>query len=279
MIDGVGNVAETGIVLIIASLITPVPTCLLTTMPVDGPLSVAREGGISVKNAKILIVEDEAPLREMISYAMSTAGFVPVMSEDVDHAYGFIDNDLPDLILLDWMLPGLSGVEFVKRLRRDEYTREVPIVMLTARSDEADKLAGFEAGVDDYVIKPFSPRELIARIKAVLRRSSATESLENLTVGDLTLEPDSHRVSVNGTPLKLGPTEFALLKFFLEHPDRVYNRGQLLDRVWGRSTSVEERTVDVHILRLRKALKPFSIEHYVQTVRSAGYRFSQADNQ
>ncbi|MGV6818291.1 MAG: phosphate regulon transcriptional regulator PhoB [Thiotrichales bacterium] len=231
-----------------------------------------------MKNARILIVEDEAPLREMISYAMSTAGFVPVMSEDVDQAYGFIDSELPDLILLDWMLPGLSGVEFAKRLRRDEYTREVPIVMLTARSDEADKLAGFEAGVDDYVVKPFSPRELIARIKAVLRRTSTSESAESLSFGGLTLEPDSHRVSVNGTPLKLGPTEFALLRFFLEHPDRVYNRGQLLDRVWGRSTSVEERTVDVHILRLRKALKPFFIDHYVQTVRSAGYRFSLADN-
>lgn len=231
-----------------------------------------------MKNARILIVEDEAPLREMISYAMSTAGFVPVMSEDVDQAYGLIDSELPDLVLLDWMLPGLSGVEFAKRLRRDEYTREVPIVMLTARSDEADKLAGFEAGVDDYVVKPFSPRELIARIKAVLRRTSTTESAESLSFGGLTLEPDSHRVSVNGTPLKLGPTEFALLRFFLEHPDRVYNRGQLLDRVWGRSTSVEERTVDVHILRLRKALKPFSIDHYVQTVRSAGYRFSLADH-
>lgn len=231
-----------------------------------------------MKNARILIVEDEAPLREMISYAMSTAGFVPVMSEDVDQAYGLIDSELPDLVLLDWMLPGLSGVEFAKRLRRDEYTREVPIVMLTARSDEADKLAGFEAGVDDYVVKPFSPRELIARIKAVLRRTSTPESAESLSFGGLTLEPDSHRVSVNGTPLKLGPTEFALLRFFLEHPDRVYNRGQLLDRVWGRSTSVEERTVDVHILRLRKALKPFSIDHYVQTVRSAGYRFSLADH-
>lgn len=231
-----------------------------------------------MKNAKILIVEDEAPLREMISYAMSTAGFVPLMAEDVDQAYTLIDNELPDLILLDWMLPGLAGVEFVKRLRRDEYTREVPVVMLTARSDEADKLAGFEAGVDDYVVKPFSPRELIARIKAVLRRTSVGENIEKLSVGGLILEPDSHRVSVNGTPLKLGPTEFALLKFFLEHPDRVYNRGQLLDRVWGRSTSVEERTVDVHILRLRKALKPFSIEHYVQTVRSAGYRFSLSEN-
>ncbi len=230
-----------------------------------------------MKNARILLVEDEAPLREMVSYALSTAGFVPQLAENVDAAYKLIDAQLPQLILLDWMLPGLTGIEFAQRLRRDEYTRDLPIIMLTARSDEADKLSGFEAGVDDYISKPFSPRELIARCKAVLRRTGAGEGSETLSVGGLCLEPESHRVSVNGTPLKLGPTEFALLKFFLQHSDRVYSRSQLLDRVWGRSTSVEERTVDVHILRLRKALKPYALDHYVETVRSAGYRFSMPD--
>ncbi|MGF1545796.1 MAG: phosphate regulon transcriptional regulator PhoB [Thiotrichales bacterium] len=227
-----------------------------------------------MKDTLILIVEDEPSVREMIAFAMNTAGFQVVTAETAEAALTEIDNRLPDLVLLDWMLPGMGGLEFARRLRRDDYAREVPIIMLTARGEESDRLSGFEAGVDDYIAKPFSPRELVARIKAVLRRFQPLAGAEQLTRGRLTLLPESHRVLVDSETIKLGPTEYALLKYFMEHADRVYNRGQLLDSVWGRSTCVEERTVDVHILRLRKALKPFELEDYIQTVRGAGYRFS-----
>ncbi len=229
----------------------------------------------TVMNAKtVLIVEDEPAIREMVSFALARAGFEVDEAVDGGEAQERIASRLPDMILLDWMLPGTSGIDLARRLKRDEYTRDVPIIMLTARGEEDDRVGGLEAGVDDYVTKPFSPRELVARIKAVMRRTVPENEDKPLEVDGLTLDPASHRASVDGNALEMGPTEFRLLQFFMTHPERVYSRSQLLDRVWGRNTYVEERTVDVHILRLRKALSPSGYDRYVQTVRGAGYRFS-----
>ncbi len=229
----------------------------------------------TVMNAKtVLIVEDEPAIREMVSFALARAGFEVDEAVDGGEAQERIASRLPDMILLDWMLPGTSGIDLARRLKRDEYTRDVPIIMLTARGEEDDRVGGLEAGVDDYVTKPFSPRELVARIKAVMRRTVPENEDKPLEVDGLTLDPGSHRASVDGNALEMGPTEFRLLQFFMTHPERVYSRSQLLDRVWGRNTYVEERTVDVHILRLRKALGPSGYDRYVQTVRGAGYRFS-----
>ncbi|WP_422126437.1 phosphate regulon transcriptional regulator PhoB [Thioalkalivibrio sulfidiphilus] len=226
-------------------------------------------------NAKtVLIVEDEPAIREMVSFALARAGFEVDEAVDGGEAQERIASRLPDMILLDWVLPGTSGIDLARRLKRDEYTRDVPIIMLTARGEEDDRVGGLEAGVDDYVTKPFSPRELVARIKAVMRRTVPENEDKPLEVDGLTLDPGSHRASVDGNALEMGPTEFRLLQFFMTHPERVYSRSQLLDRVWGRNTYVEERTVDVHILRLRKALGPSGYDRYVQTVRGAGYRFS-----
>ncbi|MFN2349877.1 MAG: phosphate regulon transcriptional regulator PhoB [Thioalkalivibrio sp.] len=222
----------------------------------------------------VLIVEDEPAIREMVSFALARAGFQVDEAVDGIQAQERMASRLPDMILLDWMLPGVSGIELARRFKRDEYTREVPIIMLTARGEEDDRVGGLDAGVDDYVTKPFSPRELVARIKAVMRRSVPENEDEPLQVDGLSLDPGSHRVSVDGAALEMGPTEFRLLHFFMTHPERVYSRSQLLDRVWGRNTYVEERTVDVHILRLRKALNPSCYDRFVQTVRGAGYRFS-----
>ncbi|ACL73550.1 response regulator receiver protein [Thioalkalivibrio sulfidiphilus HL-EbGr7] len=211
----------------------------------------------TVMNAKtVLIVEDEPAIREMVSFALARAGFEVDEAVDGGEAQERIASRLPDMILLDWMLPGTSGIDLARRLKRDEYTRDVPIIMLTARGEEDDRVGGLEAGVDDYVTKPFSPRELVARIKAVMRRTVPENEDKPLEVDGLTLDPGSHRASVDGNALEMGPTEFRLLQFFMTHPERVYSRSQLLDRVWGRNTYVEERTVDVHILRLRKALGP-----------------------
>lgn len=229
----------------------------------------------TVMNAKtVLIVEDEPAIREMVSFALARAGFEVDEAVDGGEAQERIASRLPDMILLDWVLPGTSGIDLARRLKRDEYTRDVPIIMLTARGEEDDRVGGLEAGVDDYVTKPFSPRELVARIKAVMRRTVPENEDKPLEVDGLTLDPGSHRASVDGNALEMGPTEFRLLQFFMTHPERVYSRSQLLDRVWGRNTYVEERTVDVHILRLRKALGPSGYDRYVQTVRGAGYRFS-----
>ncbi|WP_455385583.1 phosphate regulon transcriptional regulator PhoB [Acidihalobacter prosperus] len=222
----------------------------------------------------ILLVEDEPAIREMVSFALGRAGLQVREAEDVTEAQSLLADKLPDLVLLDWMLPGVTGIDFARRLKREEYTRELPIIMLTARSDEDDKVGGLEAGVDDYVIKPFSPRELVARIRAVLRRARPEPADEPLSVDELQLDPSSHRVLARGSQLEMGPTEFRLLQFFMSHPERVYSREQLLDRVWGRNAYVEERTVDVHILRLRKVLGPYGYDRMVQTVRGAGYRFS-----
>jgi two-component system, OmpR family, phosphate regulon response regulator PhoB len=223
----------------------------------------------------VLIVEDEPAIREMVSFALARAGFEVDEAVDGKEAQERLAGRLPDMILLDWMLPGISGLELARRFKRDEYTRDVPIIMLTARGEEDDRVSGLESGVDDYVTKPFSPRELVARIKAVMRRASPDEADKPIRLEGLCLDPGSHRVTVDDRPLNLGPTEYRLLHFFMTHPERVYSRSQLLDQVWGRNAYVEERTVDVHILRLRKALGPAGYDRYVQTVRGAGYRFSE----
>jgi len=222
----------------------------------------------------ILIVEDEKPIREMVAFALGRAGYDLVEAGDVSEAYEQMSHKLPDLILLDWMLPGASGIELARRMKRDELTRDIPIVMLTARGEEEDKVSGLEAGADDYVTKPFSPRELIARIKAVLRRVSPADENARVEVNGLVLDSESHRVMAGSEPIDMGPTEFRLLEFFMTHPERVYSRAQLLDRIWGRNAYVEERTVDVHILRLRKALAVQGYDAMIQTVRGVGYRFS-----
>lgn len=222
----------------------------------------------------ILVVEDDVAIRDMVCGALSKAGFDILEADDAESALNIVGDCLPDLVLLDWMLPGQNGMEFARRLKREEDTREVPIVMLTAKGEEHDKLMGFAAGVDDYMTKPFSPRELIARVNAVLRRMSVHGGPTSLRTGVLTLDPASHRIWAQGKEIKLGPKEFKLLHFFMTHPERAFNRVQLLDRVWGRNVYVEDRTVDVHIRRLRKALQPAGADHYIQTVHGTGYRFS-----
>jgi two-component system phosphate regulon response regulator PhoB len=222
---------------------------------------------------RVLIVDDEAPIREMIAVALEMAGYECLEAENANAAHGLIVDDKPDMVLLDWMMPGASGIEFARRLRKDETTADIPIIMLTAKGDEDNKIKGLEAGVDDYITKPFSPRELVARLKAVLRRTTPKGIEEPVTVDELTLDPISHRVTSDQQPVELGPTEFRLLQFFMTHQDRAYSRSQLLDMVWGGNVYVEERTVDVHIRRLRKALGDRH-DYLVQTVRGTGYRFS-----
>jgi two-component system phosphate regulon response regulator PhoB len=223
---------------------------------------------------RILIVEDEASIRDMVAFALRKADMDPVHAADARAAQLAIAEKVPDLILLDWMLPGLSGLDLARRLRKEQLSREIPIIMLTARGEEMDRVSGLEAGVDDYVVKPFSSRELIARIRAVLRRSQGEDGEGVIEAGALRLDGPAHRVHAGTQPVPIGPTEYRLLHFFMTHPDRVYSRTQLLDHVWGSSVYVEERTVDVHIRRLRKTLEPFGLDAMVQTVRSAGYRFS-----
>ncbi len=223
---------------------------------------------------QILVVEDEAPIREMITFVLEQNGFNVIEAVDIEQAISKVVEPYPDLILLDWMLPGGTGVKLAKTLKKSEYTRNIPIIMLTARADEDDKVKGFEAGVDDYVTKPFSPKELIARIKAVMRRVSPTSLEEDIEFHGLKLDPVSHRVAINDQAIDLGPTEFRLLHFFMTHTERVYSREQLLDNVWGTNVYVEDRTVDVHIRRLRKAISGAGHDEFVQTVRGSGYRFS-----
>ena len=225
--------------------------------------------------ANILLVEDEPAIQELLAFSITQCGFRTIQALDAASAWNHIHRELPDLILLDWMLPGSSGVELARRLRADPRTRNVPIIMLTARGDEKDKVMGLEAGADDYITKPFSPRELVARIRAVLRRRAPEMSEEALELGGLELSPATHRVNARGTTIDLGPTEFRLLHFFMTHTERVYNRSQLLDQVWGDHVFVEERTVDVHIRRLRQALEPSGLDSLIQTVRGSGYRFSR----
>ena len=223
---------------------------------------------------QVLIVEDERPIREMIAFGLRRAGFEVRAAEDCRVARALLADKRPDLLLVDWMLPDMSGLELTRQLKRDEATRELPIILLTARADEADKINGLEGGADDYITKPFSPRELVARIKAVLRRAAPTAAGEVLQLGGLMLESASHRVTANGHAVTLGPTEYRMLAFFMARPERVYTREMLLDRIWGGNVYVEERTIDVHIRRLRKALEEFGMDRFVQTVRGSGYRFS-----
>jgi two-component system phosphate regulon response regulator PhoB len=222
----------------------------------------------------IMVVEDEPSILELLRINLVDAGYDVHEAADAESAQRMLKESLPDLVLLDWMLPGLSGLAFAKQLRGDARTRELPVIMVTARTDEADKVAGLEAWVDDYVTKPFSPRELKARVKAVLRRRAPEAAQEALEVGPMRLDPVTHRATVAGNALDLGPTEFRLLRFFLARPERVHTRAQLLDQVWGDQVYIEERTVDVHIRRLRLALEPHGCDAMIETVRGTGYRLA-----
>lgn len=223
--------------------------------------------------SKILIVEDEAAIREMIVFHLSRAGYETLEAADCRIARELLVDERPDLVLVDWMLPDMSGLELTRMLKRDKEHDDLAVIMLTAKADEYDKVAGLEGGADDYITKPFSPRELVARIQAVLRRVQSGDR-DAVSSGVLEIDTAGHRVCANGNEIRLGPTEYRLLKFLLTHPDRVYSRTQLLDRVWGANVYVEERTVDVHVRRLRKALTAQGADAYIQTVRGAGYRFS-----
>jgi two-component system phosphate regulon response regulator PhoB len=223
---------------------------------------------------QILVVEDERPIREMIAFGLRRAGFEVREAADARSGRAEVANKRPDLLLVDWMLPDTSGLEFTRALKRDQETRELPVIMLTARAEEGDKVAGLEGGADDYITKPFSPRELLARINAVLRRSGPAEGAERVDIEGLVLDQSSQRVTSGDKTVALGPTEYRMLAFFMTHPERVYTREQLLDRVWGGNVYVEERTIDVHIRRLRKALEEFGYDRLIQTVRGSGYRFS-----
>ena len=223
---------------------------------------------------KILVIEDEAPIREMLAFVLEQNGYEALEAKSYEDAQKYLVEPYPVLVLLDWMLPGMSGIQIAKNFKQSEVTKNIPIIMLTARGEEEDKIRGLEVGADDYMTKPFSPKELMARIKAVLRRVAPTAIEEAVEANGLILDPVSHRVTINNEKVDLGPTEFKLLHFFMTHPDRVYSREQLLDHVWGTNVYVEDRTVDVQIRRLRKAMG--EMNHMIQTVRGSGYRFSQA---
>jgi len=223
----------------------------------------------------ILVVEDEDAIREMLVMVLEQASLNVIAVASAEEAqHSLADNTRPDLVLLDWMLPGISGVELARRLKKDDLYKDLPIILLTARGEEEDKVRGLEIGADDYMTKPFSPKELVARIKAVLRRSGKTIEEEILKVGDISLDVNKHRITIDNKVVIVSPTEFKLMHFFMTHQDNVYSRTQLLDQVWGRSAYIEERTVDVHIRRLRKILKDFNKDDLIQTVRGFGYRFS-----
>ncbi|MEL0048367.1 MAG: phosphate regulon transcriptional regulator PhoB [Gammaproteobacteria bacterium] len=225
---------------------------------------------------KILVVEDEPEIRELLKFSLERADYDVIEAESGEAAISLLSDKKPDVAVVDWMLPGMSGVALAKRLRKDEFTSEIPLLMLTAKSEETDLLKSFDAGFDDYMSKPFSPKELVARLKALVRRSGLSDD-GVLEAAGIRIDKSSHKVTVDGQTLAIGPTEYRLLEVLLRNPDRVFERDQLLDRVWGRSTYIETRTVDVHILRLRKLLKPFGLDGAVQTVRSVGYRFSSSN--
>ncbi len=227
-------------------------------------------------SARILVVEDEPAIQELLTLTLSEAGHRPLVAGTAAEAYQQTQDVLPDLILLDWMLPGMSGIELARKFRSQTRTQSVPIIMLTAKAQEQDKLTGLDNGADDYIVKPFSTRELNARIKAVLRRRAPQVAGDRVEAGHLVLDPETYRVSSEGTDIHMGPTEFKLLHFFMTHPERVYSRVQLLDHVWGDHVFIEERTVDVHIRRLRAALEEAGHDELVQTVRGVGYRFTKA---
>jgi two-component system phosphate regulon response regulator PhoB len=227
---------------------------------------------------RVLIVEDEAAIREMLGYTLMKEGYLCAEAADIEQAREEVRTARPDIILLDWMLPGMSGLDYARRLRSDPVTQDIPVIMLTAKGEETDKIRALDTGADDYVTKPFSTKELLARIRAVLRRyagEAARGETGIIRVDGLVLDTESYRVTAGGENIEISPTEFKLLFFFCTHPERVYTRTQLLDHVWGQNVYVEERTVDVHIRRLRKTLEPFGFDRFIQTVRSVGYRFSK----
>jgi two-component system, OmpR family, phosphate regulon response regulator PhoB len=230
--------------------------------------------GNTMPKHTVLIVDDEAAIRDMLCIALEAAGFNVLDAENAQQAHATIIDRQPDLVLLDWMMPGTTGLELLRRLKRDDLTARIPVIMLTAKAEEDSKISGLDAGADDFVPKPFSPRELISRVKAVLRRVGREELQEPISIGQLVFDPIGHRVSIADQTITLGPTEYRLLQFFLTHQERVYSRDQILDYVWGGNVYLDERTVDVHIRRLRKAISVAGHENYVQTVRGAGYRFS-----
>ncbi len=236
----------------------------------------AHDGAITddTVQKRVLIVEDEPAIRDMVAFALRKAGMEAIHAADARSAQTAIGDRIPDLIVLDWMLPGTPGIDFARRLRKDDLTRDIPIIMLTARGEETDRVNGLDAGVDDYVVKPFSARELIARIRAVLRRTHGADTEGVIEIAGLRIDSAAHRVFAGDQTVPIGPTEYRLLHFFMTHPERVYTRSQLLDHVWGGGVYVEERTVDVHIRRLRMTLEPHGKDGLVQTVRGAGYRFS-----
>ena len=225
----------------------------------------------------ILVVEDEDAIREMLVMVLDQANFASIAATDAEEAQKLLDDKIPDLILLDWTLPGISGVEWARRLKKESVYKDIPIILLTARGEDEDKIRGLEIGADDYMTKPFSPKELIARIRAVLRRSGKIQGQAQIILGDLTLDTEQHRLTIGNKQLEVSPTEFRLMHFFMTHADKVYTRTQLLDQVWGRNVYIEERTIDVHIRRLRKILEEHGREDLVQTVRGFGYRFSLAE--
>jgi len=225
--------------------------------------------------ANILIVEDESSILELIALNLHQAGFNPIRAISAEYADNIVKETIPDLIVLDWMLPGMNGVEFAKRLRANSVTKFIPIIMLTAKSDEDNKIEGFNVGADDYLTKPFSPRELVARIKVLIRRRSPELVNDPIIAEGLVLDPKSHRVQVNNKTITIGPTEFKLLHFFMKNNNRVYSRNQILDKIWGNNSVIDDRTVDVHIKRLRDVLKQSGYDKFIQTVRGTGYRFSK----
>ena len=222
----------------------------------------------------ILVVDDETSIREMLVISLESAGYNVLQAENAKTAHSLVLDKHPDLILLDWMMPVTTGLELLRRLKRDEMTDHIPVIMLTAKAEESSKISGLDSGADDYIAKPFSPRELLSRVKAILRRVSREELKDTIVVGDLEFDPLEHRISIAGNLINLAPTEFRLLQFFLTHQERVYSRDQILDYVWGKNVYLDERTVDVHIRRLRKAISVAGHDEYVQTVRGAGYKFS-----
>jgi two-component system phosphate regulon response regulator PhoB len=224
--------------------------------------------------ANILVVEDEPAIQELLTLNLQQAGYQPLRAMSVEQAQQLMREAIPDLIILDWMLPGMSGIDFARRLKGDVNSKSIPIIMLTAKSAESDKVRGLEVGADDYVTKPFSPRELLARVKAVLRRRAPQMTDDPIEISGLRVDPLTHRVTGNGTSIDLGPTEFRLLHYFMTNPERVHSRSNVLDKVWGTGVYVEDRTVDVHIRRLRKALETSGHHELIQTVRGSGYRFS-----
>ncbi|OAI14769.1 DNA-binding response regulator [Methylomonas koyamae] len=230
-----------------------------------------------MSNLNVLVVEDEDAIREMLVMVLEQASFKVLAVASAEQARESLADNMVDLIVLDWMLPGISGAELARRLKSEPGYKDLPIILLTARGEEEDKIRGLEIGADDYITKPFSPRELIARIKAVMRRSGKLSESGQLSIGDLTLDAEQHKLTIDGRSLEVSPTEFRLMQFFMTNPDKVYSRTHLLDQVWGRSVYIEERTVDVHIRRLRKILAEYGREELIQTVRGFGYRFSLAN--